>query len=496
MGRYLIKTQKWDLADSLLQPPLSYYLHSIPLLALPLDDGLFKMPDLFARGRAVMDSYQDDRVLMLARIPVLLLAAGLGFLVFRWAKQAYGSHGGLLALFLYVFNPVIIGNAVLITPDLCLTFFSVLTLYFFWFHRNSPDWIHSLIVGAALGLALLSKYSAVLLVIALAVLVLAPPALRRLGVPAAFHTWRLRHLVMILAAAACVVNAGYLFQDSFLPLKGNVFRSRLFQSLEGTAAIRAIPVPVPQPFLKGMDIQQSVVENGFVSYMLGEKAQRGWYSYYIIAFLLKTPVPFILLLLLTAWKGRDRLQWIILIPVIVFPFYFSSIRLSRGVRYILPVYPLLCIWIGQLAFRLKEWLTRPAMRWIPLSLLVWYAAAAIYYSPHYLAYISEIGGGPGNGINLLAESDFDWGQELKGMEKYLREKNIRAIKFGCFSTADLEHYGIKSDDLPCENPVKPQTGMIAASATAIQLWGCYDWLKAYRPVDKVGYTIFVYNIPP
>ena len=66
MGRYLLKYQRWDLDDTLLQPPLSYYLHSIPLLFLSINDHLYGIPDLNARGRAIMESYPDDRVLMLA----------------------------------------------------------------------------------------------------------------------------------------------------------------------------------------------------------------------------------------------------------------------------------------------------------------------------------------------------------------------------------------------------------------------------------------------
>jgi hypothetical protein len=495
MGRYLIKNQKWDLADTLLQPPLSYYLHNIPLLGLSIDDRLFGISDINARGRAIMNSYPDDRVLMLARIPILLLATGLGFLVFHWSKQAYGSLGGLLALFLYVFHPVIIGNAVQITPDLCLTAFSTLTLYLFWRYRNAPSLTGALLTGGALGLTLLSKYSAILVVLGLIALTIIFWIGRRFGRETAARSWKFRHLLLIFLAALLVVNAGYLFHGSFLPLSGNVYHSALVQRLANTGFLRSIPLPLPHAYVMGMDWQHSVIENGFISYLLGVKAQRGWFHYYLVAFLLKTPVVFLLLLILAAIKGRDRLHWILLVPVVLFPLYFSVFRLSRGVRYILPIYPLLCVWISQLALRIKSRSIGPILQWSILLLLIVYAAGSIWVAPHYLAYINEIGGGPNNGINLLFESDFDWGQELKGLSAYLNEKKIDRIKLGYFSTADPAHYGIQYDPLPCEMPVKPQTGLIAASATALQVWGCYDWLKEYQPVDKVGYTIFIYNIP-
>ena len=495
IGRYLIQNQKWDLMDTLLQPPLPYYLHGIPLLGLSIDDKLFRIPDFNARGRALMAAYPDDRVLLLARIPILLLATGLGFLVFYWGKQAYGGAGGLLALFLYAFNPVIIGNAAQITPDLCLSAFSALTVCFFWRYRHSPTLTHSLITGGALGLALLSKYSGVLVALALAVLAAAQPLLRRSSAEKPAYLWRFRHLVPIFLAALFIVNAGYLFHGSFAPLGENARQSALFRQLQHLPLAQRIPLPLPEAYVTGLDLQHSVLENGFNTYLLGQKAEKGWFHFYLVAFLLKTPAAVLVLLCITAAKGRDRLSWIILIPVLIFPLYFSAFRLSRGIRYILPIYPLLCVWAGQLALWARDRSASPVLRSGFLLLLIWHAAGCIRIAPHYLAYINEIGGGPDNGINLLFESDFDWGQEMKGLNVYLRDRKIDRVKFGYFSTADPAHYGIEFEPLPCETPAKPETGIIAASATALQAWGCYDWLRSYKPVDKVGYTIFIYDIP-
>jgi hypothetical protein len=495
MGRYLLKQQRWDLDDALLQPPLSYYLHSIPLLALPVNDRQFEIADMNARGRAIMATYADDRILMLARVPILLLAAGLGLLVYFWGKQAYGGTGGLLALVGYVFNPVVIANSAQITPDLCLTAFSTLTIYLFWRYRNSPSFLASAMTGGALGLALLSKYSAVLLVVALLVLTLMFSLGRRFGKESLACSWRVWHLAIIFSAALLVVNAGYFFKGSFRPIAGNAFHSTLLKETARIPLIRSIPVPLPHAFVLGMDLQHSVVENGFLSYLLGQKAEKGWVHFYLVAFLLKTPAAFLLLVIFVAVKGRDRMQWILWVPAILFPFYFSVFRLSRGIRYILPIYPLLCVWVGQIALRVRNRELRPVLQWSLLVLLVWYAAAGLWIAPHSLAYISEFGGGPGNGANLLFESDFDWGQEMKGLNAYLKQKKIDRVKLAYFSTADPAHYGIKFDPLPCETPPKPESGTIAASATVLQVWGCYDWLKKYQPVDKVGYTIFIYNIP-
>jgi len=496
IGYYLIKNQRWDLVDTLLQPPLPYYLHGAPLFWLSIEESLFEIPDINARGRAIMALYPDDRILLWARVPILLLATGLGFLVFTWARQAYGRAGGALALFLYAFNPAIIGNAVLITPDLCLAAFSTLTLYLFWRFRNAPRWPHALLTGGALGLALLSKYSAVLIVLALVVVVILPRLFQKMKIGRAAHCWRWGHLALILAAALLVVNAGYFFRGSLTPFGAVAYRSSLFKNLAKIPTMDKIPLPVPAAYASGMDLQHTVVERGFASFLLGQKADKGWLHFYLVAFFLKTPVAFILLLFMVAAKGHERFHWIILVPVILVVLYFSIFRLSRGIRYLLPIYPLLCVWTGQLVFWLKSRSATRALRSGILLLLVWYAASCIRIAPHYLAYFNEIAGGPDNGINLLFESDFDWGQELKGLSDYLRENKVDRVKLGVFTTADPAHYGIKYDPLPCVTPAKQETGLIAVSATALQVWGCHDWLKVHKPVAKVGYTIFIYDIPP
>ena len=495
MGRYLVKTQRWDLPDALLHPPLSYYLHSLPLYFVGLDDTVFSIPDLNSRGRAIMASRPDDRLLAMARVPVLLLAAMLGLLVFIWSREAYGSAGALLSLFLFAFNPVVLSDAVLITPDLCLAFFCTLTAYLLWRYLRDPSPWHSIAIGASLGLALLSKYSAVLAAIAV-VGVLAVTFVRQRREPEAGPVrWGGRDLALILLAAAVVVNAGYLFHGSLRPLRGHAYRSRLFNRLQSVPVLKSLPLPLPEAYVSGLDLQHTVVEEGFWTFFLGDISRRGWFHYYLVAFLLKSPLPFLLVLLLAARNGPNRGMWVPLVVGLIFPLYFSAFRLSRGIRYILPVYPLLCVWAGRLVSAEKAQAGRALKLALPL-LLLWYAGSSILVAPHYLAYISELGGGPGNGIRLLFESDFDWGQELKGLKSYMEERGIDRIKFVCFSTADPAHYGISYDVPPCEKPPKKTTGLIAASATALQMWDCYGWLKEYQPVAKIGYTIFIYDIPP
>ena len=494
MGSYLLKTRNWDLDDALLHPPLSYYLHSLALLAEPIDYRTFQIRDMNERGRVLMDSAPDDHLLHLARLPVLMLATLLGFLVLAWGWQACGPAAGLGALFLYVFNPTILSNAALITPDLCLTLFSTLTFYLLWRYLRRPGWMLLLATGGALGLTLLSKYSGILVVIAL-LLISALQRFRRHNLTGILG---FRQLAIVLLLALLVVDAGYFFCDTFHFLDGAGFRSHLFQSLAHTGLFHVIPLPLPRAYVMGIDWQYTIAENGFGYFMFGKVAQHGWIFYYLVAFLLKSPVPFVVLTAMSlVVRVRDddsrTLRLVLLVPAAIFLMYFSLASVSRGLRYLLPIFPLLFVWIVPVTLRRCR--KSRFLRVAAVALALWYAWGSLRIAPHYLAYFNELCGGPNNGYKLLHESEFDWGQGLKELREYLDARGIKHVQLGYFGTADPAHYGIHYDPLPCDRTwAWRKEEPIAVSATALY-WDCNRWLLQLEPSDKVGYTIFIYNVP-
>lgn len=494
MGCYLLRSHNWDLDDALLHPPLSYYLHSLALLVAPIDYRAFQIRDMNERGRVLMDSAPDDHLLHLARLPVLALATLLGFLVLTWGWQACGPSVGLGALFLYAFSPTILSNAILITPDLCLTFFSTLTFYLLWRYLKRPAWTMLPAIGGALGLALLSKYTGILVAVAL-VLIAVLQHFRRRNETGVLG---FRQLAIVFLLALLVVDAGYFFCGTFRFLDGAAFKSQLFQRLARTGLLHWIPSPLPQAYVMGIDWQYTVAENGFGYFMLGKVAQHGWILYYLVAFLLKSPVPLLVLTaiaLAAGARGDDNrmLRLVLLVPVAIFFLYFSLTTVSRGLRYLLPIFPLLFVWISHAVvrpFRKSRFLKAAAA-----ALALWYAWGCLWIAPHYLAYFNELCGGPNNGQNLLHESEFDWGQGLKELGEYLNARGIKRVQLSYFGTADPAHYGIRYDPLPCDRTRAWQKAEpIAVSATALY-WDCNRWLLQLEPSDKIGYTIFIYNVP-
>jgi hypothetical protein len=114
-------------------------------------------------------------LLLAARLANLLLGVGLILLIGWWAWRIWGSSAALLAIALAAFEPNFVAHASLVTTDIGATLFSLLTLYLLWecFNLRNPR----LLIGAglALGAALVSKFSTVILLAIGGALILPAP---------------------------------------------------------------------------------------------------------------------------------------------------------------------------------------------------------------------------------------------------------------------------------------------------------------------------------
>ena len=80
----------------------------------------------------------DDTLLNACRFTLLPFAVVLGLVVFRWSQQLHGDAGGVLSLVLFCFCPNLLAHAPLITPDMTLSCFAVLTAWRLWSLAKHP----------------------------------------------------------------------------------------------------------------------------------------------------------------------------------------------------------------------------------------------------------------------------------------------------------------------------------------------------------------------
>ncbi|MBM4081502.1 MAG: phospholipid carrier-dependent glycosyltransferase, partial [Planctomycetes bacterium] len=162
-----------DYGLEFLHPPLAQTLAAalVRLVHAPqVPDDLSQRPNITAAGHAFvwMANPNGHQLIFTARLTTMFLSVVGAILVCLWATELYGWGAGGLALFLYCFCPNIIAHSAVITTDLSCTVFSLAACYAYWRFSQRRSCGRLLALGAALGLALASKYSALFLLPALA----------------------------------------------------------------------------------------------------------------------------------------------------------------------------------------------------------------------------------------------------------------------------------------------------------------------------------------
>ncbi len=482
-------------------PPLIKELCALPValierLPFEPDPGLWSSAEEWRIGRDFLyrSRVPGERILFLGRIPNLLLGLLLVALTGWWSYRLWGRNAALVALALASLEPNLIANASLVTTDLGAALFIFLPVYLLWEYAAAPTWPLIVGVGVSAGLALTSKYSTVVLGGILAAIV----------------------LVHLLSGSALPPpgEARRKLRGGFAPRVVHALPPLL---LAGALALLVIPVVY---FFQGFSTWWTGLhrvlthqEAGHHAFFLGEYSLEGWWSYFPVAFLIKTPVGSLLLILaslLFPRRGKPfgkRGVIFLLLPVAVLFAAAMQGRINIGLRHILPVYPFLFVAASRVAtFRFgRPRLLGPALA-IPLALT---ALSSLHVAPHYLAYFNELVGGPGNGYRYLSDSNIDWGQDLKGVKEYMDREGLGMIYLSYFGNTPPGVYGIRYQyapsfghlDPPPLDALPPGTPreILAISVNSLQAVqyqdkNLYRWLFSRKPLAKIGYSIYVYDL--
>nr|HID58683.1 glycosyltransferase family 39 protein [Desulfobacterales bacterium] len=518
-GYYYWRTGDFSLYSK--SPPLIKLLCALPLLTMDIRmDAGVSYPEAGAWrpwifGTRFMRDNADryDTIFFWGRIPVLVLSICLGGLVFLWGSELYGTMCGLVSLFLYTFSPNILAHARLATTDIGATYFFFLSMYSLWRFLKFRRMRTLVVTGVCTGLALLCKYTALLLF---------PIFFSILAVSSWSENWKngsgfnllrncLRNCInflVIVVVAIFVINLGYGFCETGKPLREIPHYSRLYRMLD-RYPLRDIPIPLPAMYVQGFDLQKADAEQGeFLNYLNGRFSSSGWWYYFIYAFFIKTPIPLqigllfsILCMLKKGAQPRDEL--FLLTPILAIFLVFSFLNhLDVGLRYVLPAFPFLFVWIGGLA---RVSVRHQFVQWGLIVLIAAYAWSAISIFPHYLAYFNIWAGGPASGRFHLIDSNLDWGQDLKGLKCYMEENKIKDIGLAYFGHVDPKIYNISYHLIG----KRPETGIIAISSNYLQgmpylitytpkivpvMPNTFKWLQGYKPIHSIGYSILIYRV--
>lgn len=417
-----------------------------------------------------------EAMLFFGRLPTMLFSLLLGWLVFIWAKKIGNVYTGLLALALYAFDPNILAHSRYITTDIAISLCFTATLFFLAKYISKPSKYNLAALAVCFALAQITKFSALLLFpFILIVLIYAKTKFINI----------LKVLSVLVIISSIVILLAYFF---------NLV-----------------------PYYDGLIALREHERGGHFSYLLGQFDDHGFLYYFPVAFLVKTPLPLLVLLmtatiifLITALRFYRYLpprpffkrifktlrnitveKWII----ISFPiFYFAAAmynHLNIGIRHLLPIYPFLYIFLAVTLFSIN--FKNIYIKIFSLLLIAFFLIESFIVYPNYLSYFSLLIGGTPQGHKYLLDSNLDWGQDLKKLKKYLDENNIKEpIYLSYFGKASPDYYGINYLPLP-ENQM-PES-YIAMSIQYIESTDAKNqYLFDIKPKAVIGKSIYLFHI--
>jgi len=544
VSSYVRKSATWDEPQQLVagyaalhlgnfrldpeHPPLARMWAALPLVLsgeVRLDEerDSWRAGDAYEFGHEFLYLDHDaDSLLNRARFMTVLLGIGLGVLLFMWTRELFGLGPAVGVLCLAACEPNLLAHARLVTTDLPVTCFLFGAVYFLWrtWRRFSP----LNLLGAAIfcALAVTTKYSA---------LILAPIALLLFAVRMARPDWpgtrngtrgRILHAaaVVLVLALACYAATWAVFGFRYAPTPAATDQHRFVTSESPLAQERVPLLAAAVGWIDRHHLLPNAASQGFLfgqvraerrsAYLAGNHREQGWWYFFPFAILIKTPLALLVLALggVVALARRGRKTWetllFLLLPPAAFLVAAMTATLNIGLRHVLPIYPFLLLAAGSAL----AWSWERRRGWLAVLLLALATFESLSVYPDYLTFFNRAVGGPRHGHRYLVDANLDWGQDLKGLQRFMERHDIEHVNLSYFGTADPDYHGIDCTHLPGapffaqDRIAEPRLpGYVAVSAT--NLHGVYfdrDRRDLYAPLLErepeavIGGSIHLYRV--
>ena len=490
----------WDMVTD--QPPLMMWLYGWAgagaVAETPPEDRPWDFESRWDYARLLFFGMDNDAQALLgrARLVTSLMAGGVVAAAGGLAMWAAGPAAGVLAALLTAFMPDVLAHGGIAYNDLPLALAFLLAVWALDVVARRPGPGRGAIAGLCVAATFGMKMSALAL-LPIAGVVFVAEGLSR--------GWDRGWLRGMAGAGAVACFAAYAFlvvmyqgDPTLTALRFNFWRTVLHTT-------GGHPAP---------------------AYLLGDTSAGGWWYYFPVAFLFKTPVAFQLVLAgavaglvatfrgrvypfrsVCAWRGRAPL-----VALVTFGAFLMRSDLNAGFRYALPVLPLLA---GVAAIGLGTWWAGAAGRAPRRSrvtggavagLVMLQAVSVLSWYPHWIPFTSAWAGSRDRGWTVLADSNVDWGQGLIELRSFMEAEGVSSVSLSYFGSARPEAYGIEYVALPSffrlsldrtpNAEAAPRFTVISAN----NLLGLYmqgrDPFAAYRerePYRVLGHTLFVYD---
>jgi hypothetical protein len=473
------------------QPPFSRALQALgPYLAGAHPTGRH---DPRAEGLAILaESGNFDRTVFLMRLgnlPFFLLACCV---VAYWSAWMFGRAVAVIATGLFTLLPHILADAGLATTDMALgatvgaVFLAAIAL------AEKPGLSRALLLGVCTALALLSKSSALgyipstlCLAFACYLLTQRPHFRQLLEVARA----RVPMFGVALIMIPLIVWTAYGFSYGIVP---------------GTL----ISLPAPQYF-RGVLTVLAHDRYGHMAFLLGKNSTTGWWYYFPVALTFKAPIAFIILAtigIFVCLGRRARIAYLFPLAFslgILIPAMFG--RINIGLRHIEPIFISLSILAALGVIQILKSNRHPgAAVSIAGALVAWMVVSVAFIHSDYLAYFNGLAGR--HPENILVDSNYDWGQDLKFLARRLHQHGVEHFSLasldGVMRSDYLEAwYGLPTMGLVDDSVPSPGWNVVSPSydkSFRFQMEGrpvvAHPWYDQVVPTEQVG-TLRLYYVP-
>jgi len=437
------------------------------------------VPNVLLMNAARAAGVTDESIGRFAgRLPTVLWLAALLLATFHLARSFFGETAAHLATIATALDPNMPASGSLITVDVVYALAVVLTASAALAFVRNPSLRTGFWLGLALGLAFTAKFSAVLLLPALALLPFvdrsagrhSPGAIRRVAAGAA----------LAAVTAAAFLCAAYLFTGVGARLDALSFLSRPF-----TALARMMPglrLPLPRAFLTGIDRTLIRERQTWRVYLLGTFHPKGVWYYFPVLWTLKTPLLVLLAeivgvvqfvrggILLRSGAARF-LVMSLLLNLIYFVFFFHT---QIGYRFVL-----MCVPLGY-ALAAAGLASRPISHSARIAGGAVVAVALcenLMYWGNPLAFTNAAVWPKRSVWRLMAGSDVDYGQDRERIRRWLVEARAPYTKLN------------PAHILPGHNTVNLN------AFVGLSDYARYRWLREnVPPSGHIGYTHLWWNL--
>jgi hypothetical protein len=330
----------------------------------------------------------------------------------------------------------------------------------------------------------------------------------------------MRYSALALGVAALTIWASYGFRVATIGELPTSFGN--YGRLPTTGWVRTVqnlPLPAAE-FWHGLLYLRAHTIAGHRSYMLGRSSQRGFWLYYPVMLLVKTPLAtlaFFLagLPLVLSRRTQERPEFagyalgaagLLLIA--------TTSPINLGIRHVLAIYPLLCMAAASGVARAAEGIgTRARTLWAAAGIVILLQVTVLAASfPRQLSYYNIVAAARPD--YFISDSDFEWGQDVIAMEAYFHAHPVPELYLvpngsALFCRHDLpplkllpvgrevngwiavfeRPYQLNQGRVP-----KDLCGLPSAANTAIAPRGWLDWLHRRTPDAVIGSGVLLFHV--